>query len=83
MGDPVEHITCAELVELVSDYLESSLSADQASLFEQHLLFCDGCVNYTDQLRLTVAATGRLRKEDLPEETRARLLTAFRDWKRS
>jgi hypothetical protein len=83
MSESAEHITCHEVVELVSDYLDRALPADETSLFEQHLNFCGGCVWYVDQLRITVATAGLIREEDVPAETRERLLTAFRDWKRS
>jgi len=78
-----QHITCQEVVELVTDYLERALDAGETSLFEQHLNFCDGCVTYVDQLRVTIDVVGRVEEEDVPPETRERLLTAFRDWKRS
>jgi anti-sigma factor RsiW len=83
MTKAAEHITCQEVVELVTDYLEGALPADEASLFEQHLNFCDGCVWYVDQLRTTIATLGGIQEEDVPPETRDKLLTAFRDWKRS
>jgi anti-sigma factor RsiW len=83
MASAAEHISCQEVVELVSDYLEGALPADEASLFEQHLNFCDGCVWYVDQLRTTIATLGGVQEEDVPPETRDKLLTAFRDWKRS
>jgi anti-sigma factor RsiW len=83
MPEHGEHITCQEVVELVSDYLDEALPVDEASLFEQHLNFCDGCVWYVDQLRLTVATAAGIREEDVPPETRRQLLAAFRDWKRS
>jgi anti-sigma factor RsiW len=76
------HISCQEVVELVSDYVEQALPAEEAAVFEQHLNFCDGCVLYVDQMRLTIDAVGKLRAEDVREETKAKLLTAFRDWKR-
>jgi anti-sigma factor RsiW len=78
-----EHITCQEVVELVTDYLERSLPAEQASLFEQHINFCDGCIAYVEQMRATVATVGQVREEDVPPEVKDRLMTAFRDWKRS
>ena len=78
-----EHVTCRQVVELVSDYLERALPPDEAALVEQHLNFCDGCVVYVDQMRATVRTVGRIREEDLPAETRETLLAAFRDWKRS
>jgi hypothetical protein len=83
MAESPDHITCKEVVELVTDYLEDALSADDAELFEQHLNFCEGCDWYVDQMRITVDTVGRVREEDVPPETRKRLLTAFRDWKRS
>ena len=33
-------------------------------------------------MRTTVATVGRITEEDVPPETRERLLTAFREWKR-
>ena len=82
MADSHDHVSCSEVVELVTDYLERSLPPAEAALFEQHLNFCDGCDWYVDQMRTTVAAVGRVREEDVPPEMRERLLTAFRDWKR-
>jgi anti-sigma factor RsiW len=76
------HISCQDLVELVTDYVEQALDADEAAVFEQHLNFCDGCVWYVDQVRKTIDVVGELRAEDVPEETKAKLLTAFRDWGR-
>ena len=78
-----EHVSCQEVVELVSDYLEQALPADEAALVEQHLNFCDGCVWYVDQLRTTITTLGRIEEEQLQAETRERLMTAFRDWRRS
>jgi hypothetical protein len=78
-----DHITCGEVVELVTDYLERALPAHEAELFEQHLNFCEGCVTYVEQMRATVATVGRVREEDVPPETREQLMAAFRDWKRS
>jgi anti-sigma factor RsiW len=77
-----EHVTCQEVVELVSGYLDGTLDPDEASLFEQHINFCDGCEWYLEQMRATVATVGRITEEDVPPETRDRLLAAFRDWKR-
>jgi anti-sigma factor RsiW len=77
-----EHVTCQEVVELVSDYLDQALPPEEASLFEQHVNFCDGCDWYLDQMRSTVQTVGRISEQDVPDETRAKLLAAFRGWKR-
>jgi anti-sigma factor RsiW len=82
MTESDDHITCREVVELVTDHFEGKLPADKAELFEQHLNFCEGCAWYVEQMRATVTAVGRISEEDIPPETRERLLTAFRDWKR-
>ena len=76
-----EELTCAELVELVTDYLEDGLDTRDRERFEEHLMFCDGCDNYFEQIRRTVAVSGRLREEDLPGVLEERLLAAFRGWK--
>lgn len=73
-------LTCAQLVELVTDYLEQRLSSDDTERFEEHLAFCDGCSTYLEQMRATIAASGRLRETDLPRELEERLLEAFRGW---
>ena len=78
-----EHLSCQEVVELVTDYLEQTLPSDEASIFEQHINFCDGCDWYLDQMRITMTSAGRITEEQVPAETRDKLLTAFREWKRS
>jgi anti-sigma factor RsiW len=83
MADSAEHITCQAVVELVNDYLERSLPPDETTLFEQHLNFCDGCDWYVEQLKRTVQTVGEIREEDVPAEAKERLLSAFRDWRRS
>ena len=83
MTESTEHITCQEVVELVTEYFERALSPDEAALFEQHLNFCEGCDWYVDQMRTTVEAAGKLEEEELAPEFRDRLMTAFREWKRS
>jgi anti-sigma factor RsiW len=69
------------VVDLVTEYLDGALNSDRAALFEQHLNFCDGCVTYVDQLRLTVATVGQVGEDDVPAEARERLVRAFRDWR--
>ncbi len=73
-------LTCEELVELVTDYLEHSLEADARARFELHLGVCPGCVDYLDQMRQTIRATGKLREESLDPAVRDALLDAFRTW---
>lgn len=83
MAESHDHVSCSEVVELVTDYLERALPPDEAALFEQHLNFCDGCAWYVDQIRTTVDTVGRIEPEEVPPDVRSQLLAAFRDWKRS
>ena len=62
MAESHEHITCQEVVELVTDYLEGTLGPHETALFEQHLNFCDGCDWYVDQMRTTIATVGRIER---------------------
>ena len=78
-----EHVSCQEVVELVTAYLERALPGDEAALVEQHLNFCEGCVWYVDQMRRTIATVGRIEEGDVPPEARDKLLTAFREWRRA
>jgi anti-sigma factor RsiW len=74
-------LTCKELVEIVTDYLEDKLPRDERRRLEQHLARCDGCSNYLDQMRETIRLVGRLSEDSIPPPARERLLRAFRDWK--
>ena len=77
-----EDLQCRELVELVTDYFDGALPVDERLRFERHLVFCEGCAAYLEQMRETIRLTGALRDEDLDPEARDRLLAAFRAWKR-
>jgi len=73
-----QDLPCRDFVELASDYLEGALSADQRLVVELHLAFCSPCVDYLDQMRATVAATGTLHESDVPEPVMESLVQAFR-----
>jgi Putative zinc-finger len=76
-------LTCAEVVELVTEYLEGGLTTDDRERFEEHIGFCGWCLIYLDQMRETVATVGRVRPDDLSPELEGALLAAFRDWGRN
>jgi anti-sigma factor RsiW len=74
-------LSCQELVELVTDYLEGALPPAEWARFEAHLTGCDGCTRYLEQMRLTITAVGRLTEESIEPAARTELLRLFRDWK--
>lgn len=75
-------LTCAELIELVTVYLEGALAEPERRRFEAHLQGCGGCTNYLEQMRHTIRLTGLLSEESLSPAAKEELLRAFRDWKR-
>ena len=76
-------LVCREMVELMTDYLEGTLSATDRVRFDAHLGHCDGCTEYLAQLRTQIRMAGRLSESSLDPQFRDRLLAAFRDWRNS
>ena len=76
-----DDLTCAELVELVTEYFDGALVERDRERFEEHIVFCDGCQNYLQQMRTTLDIVGQIAEEDLGSEMAGELLTAFRGWK--
>ena len=76
-----EQLSCQELVELVTDYLEGALSEEETARFESHIGRCDGCNVYLEQVRQTIVMTGRLSEDALTPEAERALLDAFRGWR--
>ena len=71
-------ISCQEVVEVVTDYLEGRMSPEDVAIFEAHLELCDGCKWYVEQMRITIATVGRIDEADVPDDMRATLMHAFR-----
>ena len=74
-------LSCRELVELVTDYLEGALDRRTRSRFERHISGCPHCTAYLEQIRETIRLTGMLREDQLEPQARDELLAAFRTWK--
>jgi anti-sigma factor RsiW len=75
-----DEVTCQELVEIVSDYLDGALSAGDRERFEAHLEICEGCRRYLDQMRTAIRIMGRLTAESLDPGAKDQLLQLFRTW---
>jgi anti-sigma factor RsiW len=71
-------MVCDELVGLVTDYLEGTLSELDRRRFEAHVAECEWCENYVEQTRAVAAALGRLGEEPAHSEVLTAALTAFR-----
>ena len=75
-----EMLSCQELVELVTDYLEGALAPADARRFDDHIALCGACTRYLEQIRETVRVTGTLTVDDLSPAAETALLDAFRGW---
>jgi predicted anti-sigma-YlaC factor YlaD len=78
----MNRVTCQDVVELVTAYLEDTMTAEDRAAFEDHLRICDGCVRYLRQIERTIELVGEVHEESLSPRTRQDLLDAFADWKR-
>ena len=76
---PSEPLTCREVVELVTDYLDGGLDQQTTKLVQDHLDACPDCDTYLEQVKQTISVLGTVTPEHLSESTRAGLLRAFRD----
>ncbi len=82
MSEIAEQLSCQELVELVTDYLDGALPPAERARFDAHIAGCDGCRAYLEQIRATIRLSGTLGPEQLDPAAEKALLEAFRDWKR-
>jgi hypothetical protein len=57
-------LSCLDIVELVTDYIDNALPAEERPRFEHHLTYFPGCVTYVDQIRETIRVTRRLPREE-------------------
>ena len=57
---PADEVTCQQFVELVTDYFEGALPPRTLSQVEEHLVMCDWCVAYVEQIQATVDSLRKL-----------------------
>jgi anti-sigma factor RsiW len=74
-------LTCQEMVELVTDYLEGRLDDGAHERFEKHVAECDACAVYIEQMRQTIVALGRIPAESVSPQAEEELIAAFRSWR--
>ena len=77
-----KEISCREAVALVSDYLDGSLTFRRRRRLEHHLSKCDGCSGYLEQMKVTIALSGKVGPEDLSPEALERLVEVFENFQR-
>ena len=74
-------LACQQAVELVTDYLEGTLSRRDRRRFEAHLKNCPNCSAYLEQIRTTIRLTGTIEPDDLTPEAKRDLTELYRSWR--
>jgi anti-sigma factor (TIGR02949 family) len=83
MSPIAKQMSCAEVVALVTDYLEGELSWRERRRFRRHLEGCDGCTTYLAQMERVIETLGHLPQGAIPPPALDRLIVAFRDFHRA
>lgn len=76
-----DSLTCQEVVELITDYLENVLLAETRERLEEHVADCPGCETYIEQIRQIINTVHAIAEEPVSPTTKQDLLQLFRKWK--
>jgi anti-sigma factor RsiW len=77
----VAGLSCGQVLDRLSDYLDGDLSAAEVGRVEEHLRGCDGCARFGGEFRGVVESLRRhlVRSNGLPAGFRERLRKALGD----
>lgn len=76
-------LTCQEVTELVTDYLEGRQPLMQRVRFQLHLGVCRHCRAYLGQMRFTLSTLHQLPADSAPPAMPPELLERLRSWKKN
>jgi anti-sigma factor RsiW len=74
-------LVCQEAIELITDYLEGTLSRRQRRRLESHLEACPNCSAYLEQIRVTIRLSGSIEPDDLSSDAVDDLTELYRRWR--
>lgn len=74
-------LTCRELTDLVTDYLEGRLTLLERLRFQMHVGMCRHCRAYLRQVKQTIRTLGQLPSDPIPPNMQQALLERFRNWR--
>jgi predicted anti-sigma-YlaC factor YlaD len=77
-----DEVNCQQFVELITEYFEGALAPRTLSHVEEHLVMCDWCTTYFEQMQLTIASLQALH-EPASAEPPATLVAAVHARKRA
>jgi len=74
----VAGLSCGQVLDVLSDYLDDDLSPDTRRQVEEHLKGCEGCARFGGEFGATVRALrAHLASGGLPDAVRDRLRKAM------
>jgi predicted anti-sigma-YlaC factor YlaD len=73
-------LSCKQITELVTDYLEGRMSLADRMRFQMHVGMCKHCRAYLRQMKVTIETLGQLPDEPMPDDVRDELRKRFADW---
>ncbi len=74
-------LTCHEMTELVTDFVEHRLAFPRRLSFQLHLAMCRHCRRYVAQIRSVIRSLRALPETPPSPEVRDELLRQFRWWR--
>jgi predicted anti-sigma-YlaC factor YlaD len=75
-----DELRCRLVIEALTEYLEEALLPEARLRVEAHLMTCDSCTTFLDQLKDTIRVTGSLAAEEKPSpHLRQALLELYRE----
>jgi anti-sigma factor RsiW len=75
-----KELVCQEAIELLTEYLEGTLSRRQRRRLRAHLDACPNCSAYLEQIRITIRLSGSIEPEDLSPRAVDELTELYRRW---
>ena len=66
-------MTCRDAIDLLCDYVETSLTPELVATLERHLADCPPCRAYLNTYRRTRELTSQAARPPMPEEMKVRL----------
>ena len=66
-------MTCHDVIDVLSDYLDQVLTPEVAADLERHLAGCEPCRAYLATYRRTRALGAQAARLEMPDEMKARL----------
>ena len=73
-------LSCKQITELITDYLEGRMGFGERMRFQVHVGMCKHCRAYLRQMKATVAAVGQLPDEPMPDDVRDEMRKRFANW---